>query len=89
FLLISIVNLAESSKVLLISFDGFRHDLLNETMVSILRPHFRFSFGKKEKICFRMLTVTAANHMSIVTGLTEDKHGIIGNFFWDTKKQMM
>ncbi|VDM67733.1 unnamed protein product [Strongylus vulgaris] len=30
------------------------------------------------------VTYTAPNHMSIVTGLREESHGIISNYFWDT-----
>ena len=35
------------------------------------------------------VTYTAPNHMSIMTGLREDSHGIVSNYFYDpaTKEQ--
>ncbi|KAF8371096.1 hypothetical protein PRIPAC_77525 [Pristionchus pacificus] len=53
---------ADSKRVLLLSFDGFRYDLLNATTY---------------------VTYTAPNHLSIITGLREDGHGIVSNYFYD------
>lgn len=37
------------------------------------------------------VTYTAPNHMSIATGLFEEEHGIVGNYFFDadTKKALV
>ncbi|CAJ0584897.1 unnamed protein product, partial [Mesorhabditis spiculigera] len=71
--------------VLLVSFDGFRHDLLNETTVPNI---YKWA---KEAVWFvngsqsQYVTFTAPNHMSIATGLYEENHGIVSNFFFDHK----
>ncbi|CAJ0931154.1 unnamed protein product, partial [Mesorhabditis belari] len=75
----------EKSLVLLVSFDGFRHSLLNETTVPNIYKWAKggtwFVNGTKSQY----VTYTAPNHMSIATGLYEESHGIVSNFFFDHK----
>ncbi|GMT26151.1 hypothetical protein PFISCL1PPCAC_17448, partial [Pristionchus fissidentatus] len=70
-------------KVLLISFDGFRHDCLNDTFVPNIHKWAQKSAWFTNGVMSQRITMTAPNHMSIVTGLREKDHGIVGNFFYD------
>ncbi|EPB69709.1 methyltransferase domain protein [Ancylostoma ceylanicum] len=79
-----VTALSPHPKLILISFDGFRYDLLNATMCpNIFKWAVRsswFANGSRSQY----VTYTAPNHMSIVTGLHEEDHGIVSNYFWDT-----
>ncbi|KAL6738558.1 hypothetical protein Aduo_012097 [Ancylostoma duodenale] len=79
-----VTALSPHPKLILISFDGFRYDLLNATMCpNIFKWAIRSSWfvnGSRSQY----VTYTAPNHMSIVTGLHEEDHGIVSNYFWDT-----
>ncbi|KJH40654.1 methyltransferase domain protein [Dictyocaulus viviparus] len=65
----SVAMMSSFPKLILISFDGFRYDLLNETMTpNIYKWASRstwFTNGSRSQY----VTNTAPNHMSIVTGL--------------------
>ncbi|RMX34747.1 hypothetical protein pdam_00010202 [Pocillopora damicornis] len=68
--------------VILISFDGFRWDYLDKVPTpnfdSIVRN------GVKAKhIINTFVTKTFPNHYTIVTGLYEESHGILGNNMYD------
>uniref|UniRef100_A0A0K0DIE8 Bis(5'-adenosyl)-triphosphatase n=1 Tax=Angiostrongylus cantonensis TaxID=6313 RepID=A0A0K0DIE8_ANGCA len=76
--------LSPHPKLLLISFDGFRYDLLNGTMTPNIYRWAINSTWFKNGSKSQFVTYTAPNHMSIVTGLQEVKHGIVGNYFYDT-----
>lgn len=74
----------ESAKVLLISFDGFRHDYLSKTET----PNFDqlINSGSKAKwLTDAFISKTFPNHFTIVTGLYEESHGIVSNGFYDPK----
>jgi predicted AlkP superfamily pyrophosphatase or phosphodiesterase len=68
--------------VILISFDGFRWDYVNRN----ISTHFDYIkengvSAKSLRSCFP--TKTFPNHISIVTGMYPEHHGIISNGFWD------
>lgn len=68
--------------VILISFDGFRWDYMDKVDTpnfdSIVRN------GVKAKhIINTFVTKTFPNHFTIVTGLYEESHGIVGNMMYD------
>ena len=86
-LLTEILSHGEGSKVLLISFDGFRHDYLKKTQESgRSTPNFdRLRYGGVEAdyVKNNFITDTFPNHYSIVTGHYEESHGIVANIFYD------
>ena len=72
--------------VLLVSFDGFRYDYTD----MIDTPNFDFlkDNGVKAKSLQPIFpSFTFPNHYSIVTGCYADKHGILGNVFYDYTKR--
>src|SRR5688572_24332298 len=92
FLVLIIFNcchLASAQKeipyVILVSFDGFRHDYVEKLNL----PNFK-AFIKKgteaEAIvpCFPSLTFP--NHYSIVTGMYPATHGLVDNGFYDSAR---
>ncbi|XP_049621467.1 bis(5'-adenosyl)-triphosphatase ENPP4 [Suncus etruscus] len=70
-------------KLLLVSFDGFRADYLQNYEF----PHLQ-NFIKEgvliEQVKNVFITKTFPNHYSIVTGLYEESHGIVANSMFDT-----
>ncbi|VDL78003.1 unnamed protein product [Nippostrongylus brasiliensis] len=77
------VALSPHPKLILISFDGFRHDLLNATWTPNIHKWATRSSWFVSGSRSQYVTNTAPNHMSIVTGLHEDAHGIVSNYFYD------
>jgi len=79
----------EISRVLLISLDGFRWDYLE--MVNnkgIATPNFQMLIDngvlvKSPGVHNVFITKTFPNHYSLVTGLFEESHGVVGNEFYD------
>lgn len=70
------------NKVLLISFDGFRHDYLSK----VKSPHFdRFTSEgvKAEGLIPVFPSKTFPNHYSIATGLYPENTGFVGNTMYD------
>ncbi|KAH9520365.1 Bis(5'-adenosyl)-triphosphatase enpp4, partial [Bulinus truncatus] len=73
------------TKVLLISFDGFRYDYLNKASniknfkklidSGVTMPYMNNTF----------LTRTFPSHYTMATGLYEESHGIIGNKMYDAE----
>lgn len=76
-------------KVLLISFDGFRYDLLNKTMVPNIYHWAQRSTWFVNGSRSQFMTMTAPNHLSIVTGLYEENHGVTGNIFYVDKEKII
>lgn len=76
----------EDPKLLLVSLDGFRWDYLSKNGSF---PNFRLIIEKgvesKMGVKNAFLTKTFPNHYTIVTGLYEESHGIIGNTMFDPK----
>jgi predicted AlkP superfamily pyrophosphatase or phosphodiesterase len=72
--------------VLLISLDGFRWDYVDR-----FKPPHLSQFIKNgvqaESLIPAFPTKTFPNHYSIATGMYPDKHNILGNSFYDYKKQ--
>jgi predicted AlkP superfamily pyrophosphatase or phosphodiesterase len=72
--------------VLLISIDGFRPDYLDPANTPNL--HALASRGvRAEALIPSFPTKTFPNHLTIVTGLTPDHHGIVANSIWDPVMQ--
>lgn len=74
-------------KLLLVSFDGFRADYLQNYEF----PHLQDFINEGvlvEHVKNVFITKTFPNHYSIVTGLYEESHGIVANSMYDadTKK---
>uniref|UniRef100_A0A0M3I3Z2 Bis(5'-adenosyl)-triphosphatase n=1 Tax=Ascaris lumbricoides TaxID=6252 RepID=A0A0M3I3Z2_ASCLU len=78
-----ILSLNQNPLLLLISFDGFRYDLLNATLVpniwQFAQQGVHFISGSRSQY----LSYTAPNHVSISTGRLEESHGIVANRFYD------
>ena len=77
----------DNSRVLLISFDGFRWDYLDLVKkANRSTPHFDslVQNGVKAKWVKNVfITKTFPNHYSIVTGMYEESHGVVGNEMYD------
>ena len=76
---------AEKPLLLLISFDGFRWDYLNTYKNVTPTLHQLIADGVTAKAGLRnaFTTVTFPNHMSIISGLYEESHGVVGNEMYD------
>ena len=69
--------------LIVISFDGFRADYLNQTLTPNM---FKLAQnGVQGKMKPQFVSKTYPNHQSIATGLFEDVHGIVNNDFYDPK----
>ncbi|XP_075411121.1 bis(5'-adenosyl)-triphosphatase ENPP4 [Tenrec ecaudatus] len=81
-------NSSDSSppKLLLVSFDGFRADYLQDYDF----PHLQ-NFIKEgvlvEHVKNVFITKTFPNHYSIVTGLYEESHGVVANSMYDVSTE--
>lgn len=72
--------------VILISADGFRHDMADKYQATnIIKHRSRGVAARAMKPAFPSLTFP--NHYSIVTGLYPAHHGIVNNTFYDTIKK--
>lgn len=73
-----------SCKLLIISFDGFRWDYINK---SANIPNFKRMMDNgawvNNGLKNAFLTKTFPNHYTLVTGLYEESHGIVGNKMYD------
>ncbi len=76
-----------NSKLLLISFDGFRHDYLQKVKESgRSTPHFDSLIQngvEAEYLKNVVVTKTHPNHYSIVTGHYAESHGVVDNDMYD------
>lgn len=69
--------------LILISFDGFRHDYLSPTLTpNLFYLSKQATVGHMESL---FITKTFPNHFSMATGLYEDEHEIINNKMYDPK----
>ena len=78
-------NSKDNSILIVVSFDGFRYDYVDY----VDTPNFDFiaKNGVKAKSLKPVFpSLTFPNHYSIATGCYADKHKIIGNQFYDVKK---
>ena len=67
--------------VVLISFDGFRWDYLFKTKTQTLS--WLAKNGVSAIVKNNFVTRTFPNHYSMVTGMYEERHGIISNYMYD------
>ena len=72
----------EAPIVLLVSFDGFRADYLDRYDLPNFQRFMREGVRAQGLIPV-FPSVTSPNHYSIVTGLYPERHGIVGNVFYD------
>ena len=83
------INRADQQKkpyVILISLDGFRADYLDRFDL----PNFRelMNHGVRAQGLMPVFpSITRPNHYSIVTGLYPERHGIVGNVFYDPARK--
>lgn len=79
----AVCHFEEDPKLLLVSLDGFRWDYLSKgsfpNFTSIIQNGVESKLGVKNAF----LTKTFPNHYTIVTGLYEESHGIVGNVIFD------
>jgi predicted AlkP superfamily pyrophosphatase or phosphodiesterase len=71
------------STVLLISFDGFRHDYIDKHDLKNFKA-FRANGSSAEGLIPCYPSVTFPNHYSIVTGMRPANHGLVDNSFYDS-----
>jgi predicted AlkP superfamily pyrophosphatase or phosphodiesterase len=78
-------SLAESntiSRVVVFSIDAFRHDYFDKTSLPTIE--WLIEQGIKAEYCIPSNpSVTAVNHVSMITGNHPDEHGVLGNTFFD------
>lgn len=72
----------EPSKLLLVSFDGFRWDYVNRVPTPNFHALMREGV-KVERVENAYITKTFPNHYSLVTGLYAETHGIVANEMYD------
>jgi alkaline phosphatase D len=71
--------------VILVSFDGFRYDYVN----NFNPPHFKEFISKgsqAEALIPSFPSKTFPNHYTLVTGLNPGNHGLVDNTFYDRKR---
>jgi len=69
-------------RVVIFSADAFRHDYFEKTSL----PTIEWLIGEGAKAAYNVPSnpsVTAVNHVSMITGNHPDVHGILGNTFYD------
>ncbi|XP_061669063.1 ectonucleotide pyrophosphatase/phosphodiesterase family member 5 [Syngnathoides biaculeatus] len=80
--LLSLQDLGERPKLLLVSFDGFRWDYVHR----VPTPNFHILMAEGvmvERVESAYITKTLPNHYSLVTGLHAESHGIVANEMFD------
>jgi len=86
-LLISNLGYAqEKSYVLLVSFDGFRHDYVEKYNATNFKEFIKKGTAA-EGLIPSFPSKTFPNHYSIITGLYPGNHGLVANTFYDPKRQ--
>lgn len=75
---------AVNQRLLLVSFDGFRYDYMNQKATPNL-----YRLANQEGVTGHMLSTftskTFPNHHSIATGQYQETHGIVNNIMWDPR----
>jgi len=82
---LSVVSFAQKTEptVLLVSFDGFRHDYIDKHDLKNFKA-FRANGVAAEGLIPCYPSVTFPNHYSIVTGMRPANHGLVDNSFYDS-----
>lgn len=78
---------AETPYVLLVSFDGFRHDYV----ANFNPPHFKEFIARgsrAEAMIPSFPSKTFPNHYTLVTGLVPGRHGLVDNSFYDRNRKV-
>jgi predicted AlkP superfamily pyrophosphatase or phosphodiesterase len=87
FLLLAAATFATAQQappsVLLISFDGFRHDYIDKHDLKNFKA-FRANGVSAEGLIPCYPSLTFPNHYSIVTGMRPANHGLVDNSFYDS-----
>ncbi|CAH2245795.1 bis(5 -adenosyl)-triphosphatase ENPP4 [Pelobates cultripes] len=73
-----------TSKLILVSFDGFRADYLSKFSLPNLQEFMKEGV-LVEEVKNVFITKTFPNHYSIVTGLYAESHGIVANQMYDSE----
>ncbi|MFC2136530.1 ectonucleotide pyrophosphatase/phosphodiesterase [Bacteroidota bacterium] len=84
---LSSIKIFSEPKVILVTFDGFRWDYLDNTDT----PNFDRLIGsgvKAESLIPVFPSRTGPNYYSIITGLYPENHGIIANAMYDEKHNL-
>lgn len=68
--------------IVLLSFDGFRHDFIEQENLKNFKEIAR-SGVRAKSLQTTFVTKTFPNHFTMVTGLYEESHGIVGNYMYD------
>ncbi|GAA4876567.1 ectonucleotide pyrophosphatase/phosphodiesterase [Ferrimonas pelagia] len=76
----------EKAHLLLISIDGYRYDY-NELHQPPALSAFAEQGAMVEKLAPAFPTLTFPNHVTLVTGLLPENHGIVGNSFYSPDMQ--
>ncbi|WP_341225751.1 ectonucleotide pyrophosphatase/phosphodiesterase [uncultured Arcticibacterium sp.] len=76
----------EKSHVLLVSFDGFRHDYVEKYNATNFKEFIKKGTAA-EGLIPSFPSKTFPNHYSIITGLYPGNHGLVANTFYDPKRQ--
>lgn len=75
----------EKPYVILISADGFRHDLADKYQAAfLLKMRSAGVAAQSMRPCYPSLTFP--NHYAIITGEYPARHGLVDNYFYDRKK---
>jgi len=77
----------ETPYVILVSFDGFRHDYVKNFSPANFKA-FMDKGSKTEALIPSFPSKTFPNHYTIVTGLNPGNHGLVDNTFYDRKRDV-
>lgn len=69
--------------LIVISFDGFRHDFQSKTYTPNL-DYVASNGVSSGYLRPRFTTKTFPNHHSLATGMNPENHGVVDNFLWDS-----
>ncbi|KAM7533305.1 hypothetical protein Aperf_G00000123950 [Anoplocephala perfoliata] len=90
-LLILFIKVCFASKVILVSLDGFRHDYIEmaekaKRNVSAFQQMTSEGF-RGMKVRSVMTSITFPSHYSLATGRYVDRHGLVGDTFYDPESK--
>lgn len=76
---LSLLTIVTKNRLILISFDGFRHQYLDQHPDLLPYTLYLSNQGINASMKPTFPSITFVNHYSIVTGLNAETHGIISN----------
>ena len=83
--LLLLLPLFRANKLVLISLDGFRWDYLDRDLPLDNLRSLAKSGIRAKWMTNQFQTKTFPNHWTLATGLYEEAHGLIGNYFYDVQ----